>query len=86
MVVRHPLERLLSTYLFTFVDSSTHRDLSHKLRANWLSHRKDKLEPVEGEDALDVGEKPTLTFRQFVNFLTKCAGESAECTVKTSFQ
>lgn len=79
--VRHPLERLLSSYLFIFLDSTVHRDLTEKVKSRWLNERQDRLTPEKGEIDIDQGGEPTLTFRQFVNFLTKCPMEQNECSV-----
>ncbi len=86
IVTRHPLERLLSSYLFIFVDSSTHRDLTKKVTHSWLHQRKSLgRDPLnENHVVLDAGREPTLSFRQFVNFLTECPKELSDCSVMTS--
>ena len=84
MQVRHPLERLLSSYLFLFVESGVHLTLTKKVKNTFMQIPKNKFVPVEGEEAKDSSGKETLTFRQFVNFLTKCPEEVAECQVKDS--
>ncbi len=73
------MERILSSYIFLFSDSAIHRDLSAKVRNNWLAHRKDPLKPRRGEIMYDITSKETLTFRQFVNFLTHCPEEFRDC-------
>ena len=83
MIVRHPMERVLSSYLFIFLDSSVHRDLTRKLLTGWF-HQPGAVQPGDGERVLDAGDQQTLTFRQFVNFLTQCPKASAECKVATS--
>eukprot|EP00094_Tigriopus_californicus_P007262 TCALIF_06990-PA protein Name:"Similar to CHST10 Carbohydrate sulfotransferase 10 (Gallus gallus)" AED:0.09 eAED:0.09 QI:0/0.5/0.4/0.8/1/1/5/109/305 len=61
--------------------STVHRDLTEKVKSKWLNHRKDPLTPEKGEIGVDHGDIQTLTFRQFVNFLTKCPMELNECSV-----
>lgn len=65
------------SYLFTFLDSTTHRDMTLKLREFWLSKRADPLTPTPGEEDTHEasGRHVTLSFRQFVNMITRCPAE-----------
>lgn len=85
--MRHPLERLLSTYLLLFRQTSAHSDMgmTNYITRNWLNRRKNQLKPnPDLEIQVDTQSRPTLTFRQFVNFVTKCPDEVKNCEVKKS--
>lgn len=82
MIIRHPLERILSSYLFLFLDSSIHVDLTRKIEERFLSRHK-FLTSME-KPAVDSSDRPTLSFRQFVNFINLCSMEDPECRVMTN--
>ena len=84
MVIQHPLIRILSTYLtlFQFSDAHTLSGMSNHVKIFWLEKRKDPLAPTKEEKNLDSKSRPTITFRQFVNFLTKCPEEITDCEVR----
>ena len=46
-----------------------------------LHFREDKLTPEPDEAVVNSINEPIMTFRQYVNFLTKCPKENIECAV-----
>ena len=87
ILIRHPLERLLSVYLtiFRMTDAHVNTGISSYIRKFWLNNRKDRLEANPNEIKLDSKSRLTLTFRQFVHFLTDCPTESENCEVRQGF-
>ena len=60
----------------------TPKGLTKQIKNKWLKSRKDdKLNPTKNEIRTDFKSRPTLTFRQFVNFLIKCPKEVVGCGV-----
>jgi len=45
VVVRHPLERILSAYRYSLADSTILTGLNEKAFAHWLPYRKDQYPP-----------------------------------------
>ncbi|XP_040569997.1 carbohydrate sulfotransferase 14 [Lepeophtheirus salmonis] len=71
LVVVHPLIRILSAYINFFVKGVSHQILSMKLKTYWS---KDKSTLV----TIDSSGLETLSFKEFVAFLTECGYEYSE--------
>ena len=84
VIVQHPMRRLLSTYLTIFrnTDMHIHSGITNYLNLFWLKKRPEKLIPTKDEpNQMDTKDRPTLTFRQFVNFILYCPKEVNGCDV-----
>ena len=83
MIVQHPMTRLLSTYLTIFHNTDMHINsgITNNIKLFWLKKRTDQLTPSELEIQVDTKGRPTLTFRQFVNFILFCPTEIQGCDV-----
>ena len=77
------MTRLLSTYLTIFHNTDMHINsgITNNIKLFWLKKRTDQLTPTELEIQVDAKERPTLTFRQFVNFILFCPTEIKGCDV-----
>ena len=88
ILVRHPLERTLSSYLsiFRMSDAHVHFGLTSYIKKFWLSKRLDDIKPKAHETQVDLKSRPTLTFRQWVHFLMDCPKEIPDCQVLTNMK
>ena len=77
------MTRLLATYLTIFHNTDLHINsgMTNHIKLFWLKKRTDQLTPGESEPQVDTKDRPTLTFRQFVNFILFCPTDIKGCDV-----